>query len=530
MTPPAEAERSLPPWFGHVIGCGLLLCTIALLPRVVVLPERFTLAKELVLHAAAVIAISATLWLRRLELDDLASGLIAVAVLSVVSAALANNAWEGMRAAAITLSGVSIFVTVRRLPRPNHYMITWIAAGASVLAVTVVLEAFGVLKGISSTGRAPGGVMGNRNNAAHMLALALPVVWLAIIKVDRIATRRLLLVATGIAGCALTLTRSRAGWLATILGLAVLVGAMFVTATRRRTIAFLLCLSVGVGVALVVPTAVHFRSGYLDTAQRLLERREGTGRGRLIQYGNTVRMAADAPVLGVGPGNWQFHYGRYASADDPSYSRAAILTPTNAIPQSDWLGYLAERGIPVFAILTIVAFSLFRSTAIYRRALDSPRDIALASTLIVLAVLGSLDAVIQLPAGMYLSAAALAALAPRDATRGGRLIANRGVHMSVATLAIVFGVHASYMTVNRIRARQLSGHWYNDALDARRLERAASLDPGSAEIRALTARAWMMEDRCDLAEHHIVALLRVDATMPAAVELRELCPVSRPGN
>lgn len=214
VKPQPDATRTFPTWFVHVIGGGLVLCAIACLPRFVVLPERFTLPKELVLHAAAVIAASGALWIRRLEVDDLDIALTGVAVLSVVSAALANNVWEGMTAAAITVSGLSIFVIVRRVPRPSHHMLTWIAVAASAVALTVVLEAYGLLKGISSTGRALGGVMGNRNNAAHMLALALPAVWLAAIDVDRVGTRRSVLVATAFIGCALTLTRSRAGWLA----------------------------------------------------------------------------------------------------------------------------------------------------------------------------------------------------------------------------------------------------------------------------------------------------------------------------
>ncbi len=489
------------------------------------MPERFTLPKELVLHAAGAAAACAVLRLRRFEIDELDILLIGIALLSVISGALANNPWEGLRGAAITVSGLSVLLVARRRPSQGREIVTWIAVTAIVLAMTVVFESYGVFKGISSTGRGPGGAMGNRNNAAHLLVLALPSVWLCITYASRTATRWLF-PSTAIIGCALTLTRSRAAWLAVIILAAALLPTLALTAARRRTLAFLSSLTVGVVVALLMPNSLQFRSGYGDVAERILEYRVGTGRGRLIQYQNLVRMAADAPLLGVGPRNWQFHYGRYAREADPSYSRSGVLTPATAVPQSDWFGFLAERGTVVFGLLAIVWFILFKSGSQGPLALRPPVTVSLQLFLIVIIVLGALDAVIQLPAGMYLAAVSVAAMVRPNAFRARRFTPPRHLQTLAAVLIIAAGVYASALTVKRIRARQWSGNWYSDMLDPRRLERAAFLDPGSPEIRVLAARAWMLEGRCEQAELHIEALMRMDASIPAGTELRQLCRAS----
>ena len=71
--------------------------------------------------------------------------------------------------------------------------------------------------------------------------------------------------------------------------------------------------------------------------------KEGSGRGRLIQWGNTLAMAAHHPLLGVGPGNWPVFYPKYRSTGDPSFDRDDII-PTNPWPSSDWMAMASERG------------------------------------------------------------------------------------------------------------------------------------------------------------------------------------------
>ena len=115
---------------------------------------------------------------------------------------------------------------------------------------------------------------------------------------------------------------------------------------RRRVSQLAAMGALGLALALVLPNTLNWRSDspYLDSLTGVANYKEGSGKGRLIQYGNTLRMAADDPVLGVGPGNWSVHYPRYMSPGDPSFDADDII-PTNPWPSSDWMAFLAERGV-----------------------------------------------------------------------------------------------------------------------------------------------------------------------------------------
>src|SRR5947207_513643 len=81
-------------------------------------------------------------------------------------------------------------------------------------------------------------------------------------------------------------------------------------------------LAVAVIVALILPNALHWRSRnpYLQTASNVADYERGSGRGRLVQYQRSLRMAAQHALLGVGPGNWAVDYPRHAARNDPSLS------------------------------------------------------------------------------------------------------------------------------------------------------------------------------------------------------------------
>ena len=55
---------------------------------------------------------------------------------------------------------------------------------------------------------------------------------------------------------------------------------------------------------MLLPNRLNWRSDspYLDSLTGVTNFREGSGRGRLIQYGNTMRMALDHPLLGAAVG------------------------------------------------------------------------------------------------------------------------------------------------------------------------------------------------------------------------------------
>ena len=61
----------------------------------------------------------------------------------------------------------------------------------------------------------------------------------------------------------------------------------------------------------LLPNRLEWKSDspYLDSAAGLVNYKEGSGRGRLVQYGNSLRMTVAHPLFGVGPGNWPVALG-----------------------------------------------------------------------------------------------------------------------------------------------------------------------------------------------------------------------------
>src|SRR5207237_8610823 len=115
------------------------------------------------------------------------------------------------------------------------------------------------------------------------------------------------------------LTRSRGAWIAAVVML--IVFAIFAHAWTRLAgvVAFAV---VGALAALVIPNTLRWRAEnpYLQSVRGVANYEEGSGRGRLVQYERSARMALFHPLFGVGPGNWPVRYPEYAKRNDPSLS------------------------------------------------------------------------------------------------------------------------------------------------------------------------------------------------------------------
>jgi O-antigen ligase len=161
-----------------------------------------------------------------------------------------------------------------------------------------------------------------------------------------------------------------------------------------------LALLLGVIAALVLPNGLSWRSDspYRDTVMDLTNYREGSGRGRLIQYRNSARLVRMDPVFGTGPGNWPVKYPLVTTRGDPSYA-ASDPMPTNPWPSSDWVAMLSERGL-VAVLLLLAAFAAMGVTAMRRLRHPDPalsrRAIALLGVLAATIVTGAFDAVLLL--------------------------------------------------------------------------------------------------------------------------------------
>lgn len=475
--------------------------------------DRFFVPKELVLHLAALLAAVLCLGaMRRAQLSRVDLLLAGFLVLSALSAVFAQNPWNGVRSLAVTASGIALFWCARGLARAGlaRPLLVAIAAAVVLGAATSLAQTYGVRLDIFSLNRAPGGTLGNRNSVAHLCAFGLPVLFLCALRAYRgVGTLLGALAVAAVAGT-LVLTRSRAAWLGVVAVLAVfLVGWLLVPHARRsvrhwmRLLLLLGAAAGGVAAVLTLPNTLRWNSDnpYAQTAQGLVNAKEGSGRGRLLQWKNTAKMTAAHPILGVGPGNWPVHYPRYARASDPSMSDADAGVTSNPWPSSDWVAFVSERGILAAAML-LLAFAGLGVAALHRMRAARDADeglaaLALAAMVAGALVVGAFDAVLLLGLPSLVIWSALGVLSADEPGRWERAVPVpvRGLGMVFAV--IVFGAF-TLKSAGQLAAMSV---YESSGGRAASLERAASLDPGSYRINLRLARSSAPRAvRCEAAE------------------------------
>ena len=507
-SPPARSSARLAL---RVLQAGALLVVIAALPSKQFELDRFFVPKELVLHAAAMLASLALLVsTRRLGLARVDQFLAAFLGVGLISAAFAPNWWLAGRAVAVSISGAACFWAARSVARAGlaKQLVSLLAFAAVLGAVTALLQAYGVRTEYVSLNRAPGGTFGNRNFMAHLGVIAAPaLVVVALTAANRGSFGRWS-AGIGLVAAALFLSRSRAAWLALIacaiaavpLGIIALRGS---GATLRWSRAFLLVAAAasGVGLALVLPNALDWKSDspYLDTAKSVVNYKGGSGAGRLVQYGNTLRMASHHPLLGVGPGNWPVVYPKFASRDDPSLATDGMTA--NPWPSSDWVTFLSERGLVAFVLLALALVSLvvdgFRGLSASAAPEDRLSAAALLGTIVVLLVVGSFDAVLLLPVNALIAWSLLGALSPPGRER---VAADLSAVRRLGAISIVLGLGglALWRSSRQVAAMDL----FSSSSRASVVEAASKLDPGSYRVHVRLARAYVDRGSCTRAKPH----------------------------
>lgn len=461
--------------------------------------DRFFAPKEFVLHLTALIAGYAAVRVPMTRVDRL---LVLFLLVSAVSAIFATNPWLAMRAVAISVSGVVLFWIGRALrdgglARP---LLNTLAFAVVLCAVSSLLQTYGVELTIFSENRAPGGTLGNRNFVAHVAAFGFPLVLLVALRGRSMFPGA---IGTAIVTASLVLTRSRAAWLAFAVVLVVFFVALLASAplrrdgrTWRRLATMAILIAAGVAAALLIPNTLKWRSDnpYLETVKRVADYQEGSGRGRLVQYEQSMRMALRHPLLGVGPGNWAVEYPEHAARHDPSLSDSEGGATSNPWPSSDWVAMVAERG-PVATVLLALAFLGMFAGAVkqLRTAVDAEEGLLAATLLGVIAgagVTGLFDAVLLLALPTFLVWTALGALyVPIAAAPSRRIIP--------IVLLVIAGLGAARSAM-QLTAMQI----YATRGDRASLTRAALIDPGNYRLRLRLARMGRRQQRC---EHALAA-------------------------
>lgn len=515
-----------------VLQLGILLSVIVALPYKMFELDRYFVPKELVLHVVALVVAVILLARRRTLSFDLADRLLAFfLVWSVASAVFATNYWLAQRALGVSVSGVIIFWGARSISDRGFYRpILAAAAVAAVCAAAISLaQAYGIETEYFSTNRAPGGTLGNRNFVAHIAVIGLPaLVWCTVTARHQLGAF-LGSLGAAVLGGALVLSRSRAAWLAVAVCVVVLFIPML--ASRKywrgakvggRFARLVLASVIGAMVAIVLPNRLNWNSEspYLDTARGVVDYKSGSGRGRLAQYQNSLRMAIVNPLLGVGPGNWPVEYVEFAPSNDRSLADDGMTA--NPWPSSDWVAFIAERGIvPTVALLGAFAVLFYGSLRRWGELETGDAVLAqlvLGGTIVATMVVSAFDVVLLLGAPSFLVWSVLGATSgirhegtdAKLSPRAWGLIAGGMIVIAVISVARSAAQTVSMMTVGR---GGMTAGWVT----------GAAWDPGSYRINLRVAELYARRGRCGTARSYARKAVGLFPHSPQAKRIASSC-------
>jgi hypothetical protein len=510
---------------GHLLGISMLVATLIALPIAPSDLDRHQFPKE----TAVLLGVFLALVLvrpspgRRVQLVIWpAMALLGWSVLTIIAA---DNPWLAIRGVALTAAAVGVLAVGCTLDweRGGRIALGWIAVAVVAGALTGLAQAMGYEHAWFARLRAPGGTFGNRNFLAHAAAIALPlsVGWSLLGR--RRAARIGGLMTIAVLTMMLMMTRSRAGWLAAaggIAGLGILLfqarGTLEGVLGRRQALAVAGAAVLGVLTALLLPTSLEWRSDspYRDTLGNLANFSEGSGRGRMLQYRNTIELALRHPILGVGPGNWPLRYGEVAPADDPSWIPTDVV-PLNPWPSSDAMAMISERGLPGAGLAGLLALALLWTawSAVGRGGDTATWGAVLGGTVVAVGIAGVFDAVLLLAVPSLLAASVAGILVGRIAP--GTPTDGRGRALWVLLVPLV--------AIGLVRSAQQTAAYLLAGDGSRRdaLERAVRVDPFSYQIQLRLAR----RGPCRVARTHAEAALRLAPTWPAARAAARRCGV-----
>lgn len=529
LRPPTRAEVAA----GAILVLGAIAVVLVALPYRLFDLDRFFVPKELALAvttgAAAVVLIESS---RRLEIARLDVLLAAWLLLNATSAVFAENWWLAARALGVTVGGVATFWCARAIActGASRWVVPGLGFATAVASATALAQAYGWEPEIVSANRAPGGTLGNRNFVAHLAAIGLPSLLYVTLVARSWLTSIFGALLLSVSAAALVMSRTRAAWLALIVTGVVLLAAaiwrrrlVFVGRSGARAVLVAVFAAAAVGAAILLPNDLNWRSDspYLETAAGVVNYREGSGRGRLIQYRNSVRLAEASPLVGVGPGNWSVAYPEVATRRDPSLDDSGMTA--NPWPSSDWVAYLSERGLPAFAAL-VLAFLMMGLGALHRVArartpAGALRALALAGTVSITVLVGCFDAVLLLGPPSLIAWALIGALmapirarwafTPSEATRRVALI----VALTCAALFVVRGT-------SQVVAMAIYSSGPGRIATVRQ---AARVDPGTYRLRVRAAELHANRGECRTAIEHAEAARDLYPHAPAPRRILRRC-------
>jgi O-antigen ligase len=513
-----------------VVIAGALGVVLLSLPYKAFDLDRFFVPKELALHAtAAITGLVVLVRTRKPMLTRVDTLLVAFMGLSFLSALFAENWWLATRALAITASGVTIFWVARALSSAGFERALTTGLGIAVVlgAATALLQAYGIEPEYMSLSRAPGGTFGNRNFMAHLAAIGTPILLLSAIEARKQWAFWLGVVGLMLVSAALVLSRTRAAWLALLVGgaLMLLLGwrmrDAWNDALRRRRLSILGgAIGIGALLSLVLPNALEWKSDspYLDSVRGVVNYKEGSGAGRLVQYRNSLKMAVAHPVFGVGPGNWAVEYPKFASKNDPSLNDEGMTS--NPWPSSDWVALTSERGFAAALVYVVALCGLLFGAWIRAKEGSTPHErlgsIALAATVVIAAIVGAFDAVLLIAIPSLFVWSIVGALTPSAKPRATLGPSARG---PVLGGAVIVALLVLLRSSGQVAAMSI----YTSAPSTAQAARAANYDPGSYRINMRLAQTYASRGDCKRIREYAGAARELYPNAPEPRRLLRRC-------
>jgi len=272
----------------------------------------------------------------------------------------------------------------------------------------------------------------------------------------------------------------------------------------------------------IIPNELDWNSDspYLDSARKVVDYSSGSGRGRIAQYKNSLKVAQHDPVFGAGPGNWPVRYPKFAPVSDKSLDDNGMTA--NPWPSSDWVAYLSERGaIATVSLLAFFAAVFFSSLRKWQETPD--RDsillrIAVAGTVVATMVVSLFDAVLLLPAPAFLVWTILGAA-------GAEPQADPAKATPVKTRRLLLTTVLVMAALNLIRsATQVTAMW-NVGTGGRTAGwvAGAKWDPGSFRINQRVAELYANRRQCSKARPYIRRAVDLFPSSPPARRLARRC-------
>jgi putative inorganic carbon (HCO3(-)) transporter len=236
---------------------------------------------------------------------------------------------------------------------------------------------FGFVKAVSYLMPKP--FYNDHTQYATCIAYILPVLGVVIAMPEKFGVNRnlrILLLLLAIVLCAGELfSFSRAAWLSIIL--AVIVSGLVVF-FRFRLVHFMLLTVLAGALIYHYRTEIYLYIEKVDSVSRSVDvgehmesvmniQTDASNLERINRWQCALRMFRDRPLLGFGPGTYQFVYGKYQIT--PERTRISTNHGEKGNAHSEYLTYLSETGLPGFIIFNLLLLvSFYTAIKIFRES------------------------------------------------------------------------------------------------------------------------------------------------------------------